>query len=90
MADKNSGFLGGGPQFNKVGASVTEDGTPEAIPTGPQPVQSYQVRNAIIVVAILVMLGILFFISDPGGVIHKSGRGGTPVNTEQPAPPKNF
>lgn len=88
MPENNGGFLGGGPQFNKVGASVTDDGTPEAVvPT--QSIQPYHIRNLVIALIVLVMIGVLFFISDPGGIIHKGGHAAQP-RQDMPAPPSNF
>ena len=77
MADNNGGFLGGGPQFNKVGAPAPTDGT-EVDGSATKTLQPYQIRNAVVVVVILALVAVLFFMNDhQGGVIHKQGRGGS-------------
>lgn len=87
MADNNGGFLGGSPQFNKVGAPAPVDSNDLAAQDTPQPWQPYQIRNAIIVVVVVIMFGVLFYISDPGGVIHKTSGGGHALDQsgEQPS-----
>jgi hypothetical protein len=92
MADNNGGFLGGGPQFNKVGAPAPSDGTEvEEPPT--QSMQPYQVRNLAIVLFILVLFGLLFYMEyHPGGVTHRQGRGGVSTDDQQKqqSTPSNF
>ena len=88
MADNNGGFLGGGPQFNKVGAPAPTDGTELEAPQS-QSMQPHQIRAIVIVVVILVMLGIIYRISDPGGVGPKGGPVGHATQAP-PATPRNF
>jgi len=92
MADKNSGFLGGGPQFNKVGAPAPSDGTEHEEPQ-TQSLQPYQIRNIVIGVVVLVLVGILFYMNDhPSGISHTHGRGGvgTEDQQKQQSTPSNF
>ena len=89
MPNKNSEFLGGGPQFNKVGAGVTDDGTQEAAPIEPQGLQPYQIRNAIIIVVVIIMFCVLFAMSDHMGFETRSKGHSGPVQ-EKPEIPRNF
>jgi len=77
MADNKGGFLGGAPQFNEAGVGAPDDGSPEAISSTPQSLQPYQVRNIVIVLVIVVMLGVLFVMDFHGiaGVGRKGGSG---------------
>jgi len=92
MADQNGGFLGGGPQFNKVGAPAPTDGTEREEPQ-TQSMQPYQVRAIAIVVIVLVLFAVLFYMNDhEGGIIHKQGRGGVSTDDQQKqqSTPNNF
>ena len=92
MADNNGGFLGGGPQFNKVGAPAPSDGT-EQIEPPAQSMQPYQIRNIAIIVIVLVLVGVLFYMNDhQGGVIHLQGKGGVSNEDQQKqqSTPSNF
>jgi hypothetical protein len=74
MPDK--GFLGGGPQFNKVGYHPSED---EIAPVVRKPgLQPHQLRAIIAAVVVLVLVAAVYSLSAKfdSTFIHHSGKGG--------------
>lgn len=94
--DKDT-FLGGGMQFNKVGASIpgaspaAGDVPPEVV-ISPAQARARAVRTAVIVAALLVLGALLFVFSNDslGGIQHTPGRGGVSPASHPTALPRNF
>jgi hypothetical protein len=91
MADNSGGFLGGGPQFNKAGASAPHHEVKED-QFGPAPgAAAYKVRVAIAVVAIAVLVASLFYMDvHPGYGKKSTGRSSGAASGSQDAPPQQW
>jgi hypothetical protein len=88
MPERDSKFLGGGPQFNKVGAGVTTD---EPVSTPPQGIQAHQIRFAIGVLVILALFTAIWFMSGIGVSQRPVRPAGHIVSPDQqPNLPSNF
>ena len=81
MPDNNDDtFLGGGIKFNSAGAGApSHEPVTEIVPKGLQP---HQIRQAIVIAVVVVMVAALFVVSIMEfGVAHGHGRHG--VSPEQ-------
>ncbi|MBV9850885.1 MAG: hypothetical protein JO250_14530 [Armatimonadetes bacterium] len=75
-------FLGGGPKFNRVGSQP-----PDAEPvTVRSAAPAYRKRSLIIALIVIVLIGLLYWITNgPNGLTHVGGRGGTSPNARPTA-----
>lgn len=86
MENKDSGFLGGGPKFNKAGVSSQIDpNVEEAIKN--QGIQPHQIRAAIMIVVIVIAMAAVVYFSLPKE--HNNGRGVDPTRNI-PTVDRNF
>ena len=98
--DQPGQFLGGGFKFNSVGnnhATPSDDTSPNAGDTGPilvpNPVKAVNSRTLLIIVAVIVLVGVLYFVDAVGlgGVTRTQGHGSPVSPTDHPSePPSNF
>ena len=76
-------FLGGGPKFNRAGAQPPDA---EQSETAPSATPTYPIRSLLIVLAVIALIGLLYWITTgPNGLIHVGGHGGTSPNA-RPTP----